>query len=338
MPLPIHRPIARRRLLIALAAGALAAPLSSLAQQQGKVRRIGFLAVRSRSTPSNPDAYYDVFTQAMRELGYVEQKNLVIEWRFADGKYERFPSLAAELVRMKPDVIVTHSTPATQALQRATSTIPIVAAAFGDPVASGFAASLARPGGNITGLSLISIDVSQKHLEFLKAMVPKLSRVAVLVDPNTSSLVPILKSVQAAAQAIGVGVLPVEARDPEEIERGFAAMRRERADAVIILPDSFFIGLRRQITELAVQNRLPSMFSLREDVEAGGLISYGLNLTDNYRRAATYVDKIFKGAKPSELPIEQPTKIHLAINLKTAKALGLVVSKEMLFRADEVIE
>jgi putative ABC transport system substrate-binding protein len=338
VPKTIHRPLARRRLLIALGAGALAAPLRAFAQQQDKVRRIGFLAARTRSTSSNPDVYYDAFVQGMRELGYVEGKNLLIEWRFADGKIERLPGLASELVRAKVEVIATHGTTGTQAAQRATRTIPIVFGSANDPVASGFAASLARPGGNITGLSLISVDVSQKHLELLKTLVPRMSRVAVLVNPGNSSLPAVLKSIQAAAQQFGVKVLPADARTPEEIEHGFAAMRRERADAVIILNDTFFIGQRRQITELAARNRLPSMFPFREDVEAGGLMSYGQNLADHYRRAATYVDKILKGAKPSDLPIEQPTKIHLAINRKTAKALGLKIPQELLLRADEVIE
>jgi putative tryptophan/tyrosine transport system substrate-binding protein len=338
VPIPIHRPIARRRLLIALGAGALAAPLSAFAQQPGKVRRIGFLGARSRSTQSNPDVYYDAFVQGMRELGYVEGKNLVIEWRFADGKYERLPGLAAELVRLKPEVIVTHSTPATKALQQATSTIPIVTAAVGDPVGSSMAASLAHPGGNITGLSTIATDVSTKHLELLKTMVPVLSRTAVLVNPGNSSHPANLKSVQATALQLGVKVLSVDARTPEEIERGFAAMKRERADAIIILTDPFFSGQRRQVTELAARNRLPSMFEFREDVAAGGLMSYGPNLTDQYRRVATYVDKILKGAKPGDLPIEQPTTIHLAINRKTAKALGLSISEQLLLRADEVVE
>jgi putative ABC transport system substrate-binding protein len=328
----------RRDCLTALGAAALSMPLASLAQQQEKIRRIGFLGVRSRSTPSNPDVYYDAFIEGMRELGYIEGKNLTIEWRFADGKFERLPGLAGELVRMKLEAIVTHTTPSTEALQRATSAIPIVMTSIADPVASGFAASLARPGGNITGLSIITIDLSPKYLELLKIMMPALSRAAVLVNPGNSTHPATLKSIQAAAQQRGVKVLPVEARTAEEIERGFAAMRRERVDAVIIPGDGFFIGQRRQITELAVRNRLPSMCAFREFVEAGGLMSYGQNITDFYRRAATYVDKILKGAKPGELPIEQPLKIHLAINRKTANALGLTIPQELLLRADEVIE
>ncbi len=330
----------RREFLIASGAGLcpLAAPLASFAQQESKVRRIGFLAVRSRSTPSNPDVFYNAFTQGMRELGYVEGKNLLIEWRFADGKYERLPGLAAELVRMQVEIIATHSPPATQALQRATSTIPIVFVAVNDPVGSGVVANLARPGGNVTGLSLMAVDVSPKHLELLKTMMPRLSRVAVLVNFGNAGHPAILKSVQAAAQQVGIKVLPVDARAPDEIERGFATMTRERAEAVIVAGDAFFVGQQRQIAELAVKNRMPSMFSYREGVEAGGLMSYGQDLADFYRRAATYVDKILKGAKPGELPIEQPTRIHLAINRKTATALGLTIPQELLLRADEVIE
>ena len=338
MPIPIHQPIARRRLLIAFGAGALAAPLGAFAQQQVKVRRIAFLAVRSRPSPTNPEVYYDAFVQGMRDLGYVEGKNLVIEWRYAEGKFERLPGLAAELVRMNPEVILTHTTPSTEALQRATSTIPIVMTSIADPVSSGFAASLARPGGNITGLSIITIDLSPKYLELLKIMVPALSRAAFLVNPGNSTHPATLKSVQAAARQRGVKVLPMDARTAEEIERGFASMRRERADAVIIPGDGFFIGQQRQLADLAARYRLPSMYPFREYVAAGGLMSYGQNIGDFYRRAATYVDKILKGAKPGDLPIEQPTKIHLAINRKTAKALGITIPQELLIRADEVIE
>ena len=334
-----NRRSTRRAFLIAAGAWlTLARASASFAQQQPKVWRIGFLAMRSRSTPSNPDVYYDAFVQGMRELGYVEGKNLVIEWRFADGKYERLPGLAAELVRMKVEVIVTHSAAGPQAAQRATSTIPIVFVTASDPVGSGFAVSLARPGGNLTGLSNIVSEVSPKHIELLKTMIPKLSRVAVLQNPGNSFHPANLKSIQAAAQQVGIKVLPVDARAPDEIERGFATMTRERAEAVIVAADAFFVQQRRQIAELALKNRLPSMFPFREDVQAGGLMSYGQNLADSYRRAATYVDKILKGAKPGELPIEQPTRFHLAINRKTAKALGLNITNELLLRADEVIE
>jgi putative ABC transport system substrate-binding protein len=327
----------RRKLLVAFGLGALAAALPSIAQQQGKIWRIGFLAPRSRPTSSDPDVY-GAFPQGMRELGYVEGKNFVVEWRFADGKFERLPGLAAELVRMKVDVIVAAGTVATEVAQRATTTIPIVIAASVDPVGSGFVKSLARPGGNITGLSLATSDFSPKHLELLMTAVPKLSRVAVLVSPDNSAHPGVLKSVQAASQKLGVQVLPVNARTPEDIERGFAMMKRERAEAVIVAADAFFFLQRRQIAELALRHRLASMASNREYAAAGGLMSYGQNIADFYRRAATFVDKILKGAKPGELPIEQPTIFELVINLKTAKALGLAIPQELLLRADKVIE
>jgi putative ABC transport system substrate-binding protein len=333
----------RRRFLLSMAAwlvclGGLGAPRGVLAQQPVKVWRIGFLGVRSRSTPENPDVYYDAFVDEMRELGYVEGKNLVIEWRFAEGKYERLPALAAELVRWNPDVIMTHATPPTDALKQATGTIPIVFAAVGDPVGRGFATTLAKPGGNTTGTSVMDLDLIPKHLELLKTMVPGLSRVAVLVNPGNAANPVMLKSARTAAPQFGVSILPVEARTPEEVERGLAAMKRDHADGVLILADPFFFGQRRQIAGLAARNRLPSMFYFREAVQAGVLMSYGQNVTDSYRHAATYVDKILKGAKPSELPIEQPTRIHLAINRKTAQVLGLTVPQELLLRADEVIE
>jgi putative ABC transport system substrate-binding protein len=328
----------RRKLVIALGAGVLTAPLACLSQQQGKVRRIGFLAVRSRSTPSNPDIHYDAFVQEMRRLGYVEGKSLDIEWRFADGKYERFPALAAELVRLKPEVIVTHTTAAGKALQQATSSIPIVMANVADPVLAGLATNLARPGGNITGLSLMLVDLSAKYLELLKLMLPALSRVAVLANPDNPSHSVLLKNIQTAAQQLGVKVLPMDARTPEEIERAFSTMRREFAEAVIILSDAFLTGRRRQISELAARYRLPLMLSYPEQVEVDGLMGYGQNLVDFYRRAAYYVDGILKGANPGDLPMEQPTTIKLSINRRTAKALGLTIPQELLLRADEVFE
>lgn len=328
----------RRKLLIALSVGALCRSPLSVAQEQGRVRRIAFLAPLSRSTPSNPDVYYDAFVHGMRELGYIEGKNVVIEWRFADGKFERLPDLAAELARMEPEVIVTHSTPATRALQRVTSTVPIVFAVAIDPVSSGFAASLARPGGNITGLSVIDVDPSPKRLELLKSLVPALSRVALLVNPGTSVHPAIVKSVQAAAQPAGIKVLPVDAGTPEQIERGFATMVRERVEGVIVADDAFFRGQRKQIADLAVKNRIPAIAPWREYVTAGGLMSYGQSIADSFRRAATYVDRILKGARPGDLPIEQPTRIHLALNRKTADALGLAMPHDLLLRADEVID
>lgn len=328
----------RRKMLFALGAGALSVTDPSLAQVPAKVRRIGFLAERSRSTPSHPDVYYDAFVQGMRELGYVEGTNLVVEWRFADGESERLPGLAAELVQIKVEVIVSHGTPGTRALQRATRTVPIVFAAAGDPVASGFAVSLAQPGGNITGLSLMAPDLSPKQLELLKTMVPTLSRVAVLVNAGNPGNAASLESLQGAARQIGIAALPVNARTAQDIERGFTIMTRERADAGLSLADPFFTGQRRQIVELANKHRLPMMYAQREYVEAGGMMSYGPNFADLYRRAATYVDKILKGVRPDELPFEQPTRFHLAINRKTATALGHKIPQELMLRADEVIE
>jgi len=331
--------ISRRRVVIAFGAGVPALLTSfSFAQQPGMVRRIGFLAIRSRSTPSNPDAYYDAFVQGMRELDYVERKNLAIEWRFAEGKYERLPGLAADLVRMKVELIVSHGTEGTRAAQRATSTIPVVTAAVGDPVASGFAASLARPAGNVTGLSTIVSDLAQKHVELLKTMMPTLSRVAVLLNFGNANHSANLESAQAVAEKIGMTILPVDARTPEEIERGFATMTREGAEAVIVASDPFYTGQRKQFAALAAMNRMPSMFPYREYVEAGGLMSYGPDVADFFRYAATFVDKILKGAKPGDLPFQQPTRYYLVINLKTAKALGLEIPPTLLARADEVIE
>jgi putative ABC transport system substrate-binding protein len=327
----------RRDLLIALGAG-LATPLSPFAQQQDKIRRIGFLAARARPTPQNPDPYYASFVQGMRNLGYVEGKNLAIEWRFAHGNYDRAPGLAAELVSLNPEVIVTHFSPGVQAAQRATKTIPIVSVSLSDPVASGFAVSLSHPGGNITGLTLIVADIVPKQIEFLRAMLPKMTRLAFLVNPARPSSSDNVKSAQDAGQRLGIKVTVIDARNLEEVDRGFAAMVRGRAEAVIVNIDAAFAGFRQQIIGLAAKHRLPSVFYYREDTQAGGLMSYGQNLKDSYLRIAVYVDKILKGAKPADLPIEQPTKIHLAINLKTAKALGITVSKELLFRADEVIE
>lgn len=326
----------RRSFIGSVASGFLALPLGVFAQQQGQIWRIGFLGARSRSTASNPDALYDAFIQGMRDLGYIEGKNLVIEWRFADAKYERLPALAAELVQLKVEVIVTHSTPASQALQRATSTIPIVIASADDPVGAGLVKSLAHPGGNITGLSDLSGDLGPKQFEMLRTVVSELSQVAVLVNP--ASHTSILKEIETAAQNIGVKILPVEARTPREIDNAFSMMAREKAGAVIVVVDAAFIQQRRQIAELAAKDRLPSISSFREYVEAGGLMSYGANITERYRRAATYVDQILKGAKPGDLPVEQPTTFELVINQKTAKALGITIPQSLLINADKVIE
>src|SRR6266540_1489646 len=324
----------RRKLLVALSAGALAAPLACFAQQQrSKVARIGVLESTSSSANQR-----EALIAGLRELGYVEGKNMIIEDRWAEGNYERLPGLAAELVQMKVDVIVAGSTPAIQAAQRATSTIPIVMVRVGDPVGSGFVASLARPGGNITGLSNINVDLSSKRLELLRDAVPKLSRVTVLVNPANPIHSDSLKRVQATEKTNSVKISPVEASTASQIEAAFAAMTRERAGAVIVLPDPFFSSQARRIAGLAAQHRLPTMFWTRGPVESGGLMSYGQNNAEHYYRAATYIDKILKGAKPGDLPVEQPTKIELVINLKTAKAIGLTIPQQLILQADQVIE
>jgi len=327
----------RRQVLIALGAGALAAPLASFAQQQTKVWRIGFLSARRR--PASLDAdYYGVLPRSMRELGYVEGKNLVIDWRFADGDYERLPGLAAELVKLKVDVIVAAGSPATVPAQKATTTIPIVMVTSIDPVAAGLVKSLARPGGNLTGISSLGGDISPKHLEILLTILPRLSRVAVLVNPANPNHAAMLKNVQTAAQKVNVSVLPLEARTPQEIERAFTRMARENIRATIVELDSLFIQQRRQLAELAMKNRISSIATFREYVEDGGLISYGDNQADALRSAVVLVDKILKGARPGDLPVEQSTKFDLVINRKTARAIGITIPESVLFRADRVIE
>jgi putative ABC transport system substrate-binding protein len=328
----------RRKLIVALGASALTSPFALFGQPQGKVWRIGYLSTLSRQASLDAAGVVEAFLLGLRELGYVEGKNLVIEWRFADGNYERLPSLATELVQLKVEVILGSGTPATSAAQKATTIIPIVMASSNDPIGSGFVKSLARPGGNITGLSNFAGDVSSKYLEMLTSMVPKLSRVAVLLSPSNSGHRVILEGVEMAARRIGVKVLPVEARGPEDIKSAFSRMAGERVGAVIVATDALFNEHRRLIAELAVKHRLPSIAANRIYPEAGGLMSYGQNLAKNYRRAATYVDKIFKGAKPGDLPVEQPMTLELIINRKTAKELGLTIPQSLLISADKVIE
>jgi putative ABC transport system substrate-binding protein len=325
----------RRKFLVVLGAGAFAAPLSSFAQQSGKVWRIGFLGSDS---PFGSKSHVEALRAGLRDLGYLDGKNIAIDFRGAEGNYERLPELAAELVRLKVDVIVTAGSPATAAAQKVTTTTPIVMTRVSDPVASGFVASLRRPEGNITGLTGILRDISPKHMEMLLGVVPKLFRVAVLVNPGNASHATILKDVQAAAQRAGVKILLVEAGTPQEIENAFSTMVKGKAGAVIVASDGLFLQQRRQIAELAMKNQLPSISSFREWAESGLLMSYGSNLSDQYRRAATYVDKILKGTKPGDLPVEQPTTLELIINNKTAKALGLKIPADLLLRADKVIE
>ena len=302
--------------VVALAFSLVVAPVIADAQQAAKIPRIGYLSPRSRLDPL---PYDRAFLLGMAEFGYVEGKNVVIEWRFADGAYERLPALAADLVRLNVDVIVAPSSSAIRAAQQATTTIPIVFLSTGDPVGSGFVSSLARPGGNITGLSNTNLDVSAKLLELLIAMAPRLSRVAVLGNPGSSTHSAILKSVQdAALSRAGVRVLSVEVRTREEIQRGFIRMTQNRADCVMVAADAFLNEQSQHIAPLALKHRLPSISQPRVYSEAGGLMSYGQNTADSYRHAATYVDRILKGAKPADLPVEQPTKFELVVNLKTA--------------------
>jgi putative ABC transport system substrate-binding protein len=327
----------RRRFLITLNAGVLATPRVSFAQPPSKVVRIGYLYFGSRQS-SLDTGRYNAFVQGMRELGYVEGTNFIIEARFGDGRTERLPALAAELVRLKVDVIVATGTPVYRALQHATTTIPVVITLSFDPVGDGFAASMARPGGNITGLSLSAADLGPKLLELLKATAPKLSRVAVLLQPGNPAHPQRVIRIMSAAQKVGIQVVLAEAGTVQEIEREFVMMTKERANAAMILADGFFLQESRAIAAQALKHRLPSMSQLREYAEAGGLISYGPNSVDNFLRAATYVDKILKGAKPGELPFEEPTRYRLVINRKTAMALGLSIAPAMLRQADEVIQ
>jgi putative ABC transport system substrate-binding protein len=334
----------RRLFLAGTGAVLLAAPLAADAQQAGKVYRIGFLSPSSRSDPERLASPFGerglaAFRQGLRDLGYVEGQNLTIEYRWAEGRFERLPDLAAELVRLKVDVIVSVVTQASLAAKNATRTIPIVLVAAGDPLGSGLVANLARPGGNVTGPSSMYGDLAGKQLELLKESVPKVSRVAVLWNPaNAVWQAQMLRQTEIAARALGLQVQLLEARGPDELEGAFAAMTRERASALLVQVDVIFALHARRIADLAAKRRVPAMYGSREHVEAGGLMSYAPNVPDLFRRAATYVDKILKGAKPADLPVEQPTKFELVINLKTAKTLGLTIPPSLLGRADEVIQ
>jgi putative ABC transport system substrate-binding protein len=325
----------RRKLLVVLGASALISPLAAFAQQTGKIWRVGFLSQRRIDTLDIDP--YGGFLNGMRELGYVEGRDLVMEWRSAGSKSERLSELASELVKLKVDVIVAAGSQSISAAQKATTSIPIVmGTTTADPVSAGFVASLARPGGNITGLALVLEDISPKHLELLIRVAPKLSRVAVLANPDSPEVV-VPKKLESAAQKAGVTVLTVEARNLQEIERAFLVMKKEKAQAFIFISTSVFMQHRHRIVELAAQNRQPFVSNYHEYVEAGGLMSYGPSLADNYRRAATYVDKIFKGANPGDLPVEQPAKFELLINRKTANALGLTIPRSLLASADKVL-
>jgi len=329
--------ISRRKKVFALGLSTLTATFRAYAQQPGKVWRIGFFYLGSRQSALDMGRYA-LFLQGMRELGYIEGKNFVMEARFADGKSELLPGLAADLIQSKVDVIVAAGTPVYVALKQATRTIPVVITVTADPVLDGFAASLARPGGNFTGMSAAVVDLPPKYIQMLQTAVPKLSRVAVLSNPANPGHPPQLEGVKTFAQSAGIRVLPMDGATPGDIERAFAAMARERAGAVVILPDTFFAQQLRQVAELALKHRLPSLYAAPEYAASGGFMSYGPDFTDNFRRAASYVDRILKGAKAGDLPIEQPTLFHMAINRKTAKTIGITVPPELLLRADKVIE
>ena len=279
----------------------------------------------------------EAFRQGLRELGYVEGKNIVIEWRSGEGKPEREGELVAEALRLKVDVIVTSGPTMTRAAKRATVTIPIVMAFDSDPVGNGFVASLARPGGNITGLSALSPELSGKQLELMKEIVPKLSRVAVLGNSNEPANPKTLKEIELAAEALGIQVQPLDVLSPKDIETAFRAATKARADALVVLASAVLSDQRAKVANVALKSRLPTVYFRQEFVEAGGLVSYGTSFTDLSRRAATYVDKILKGAKPAELPVEQPKKFEFVINLKTAKQIGLTIPPNVLARADRVI-
>ncbi len=325
-------------LSITLALAGLLSPVAAEAQQATKIARVGYLSLDLAAAAH----WREAFRQGLRDLGYVEGRNLVIEYRSAEGKLERLPALAAELVALKVDVVVAAgSTPAALAAKQATSTLPIVFAAVADPVTSGLVTSLAQPGGNITGVSNVGTELVGKRLELLKQAVPGVSRVAVLWHPGgigERTEKDQLKEAEVAGPALGVRLQFVEARGPADFDRAFSDITRARAGALTVLPSTMFNSERRRLADRAAKNRLPAVYPQRDYVDAGGLMSYGPNFADLFRRAATYVDKVLKGAKPGDLPVEQPTKFELLINLKAAKALGLTIPQSVLARADHVVE
>ncbi len=323
-----------RVLTITLMFGLLAAPLDVGAQQKGEPYRIGFLGNSTAVLEAN---LVGPFREGLRDLGYVEGRNVVIEYRWAEGKYERFPALIAELIALKVDVIVTAGTPATLAVKKATTSIPLVMVAVGDPVGTGILPSLSHPGGNITGLTSISPELEGKRLELLREVVPNISHIAVLWNAASPLQVIAEKQTQAAAQVLRMKVLSLGVRTKEEIEDAFARIVKERPGALLVLADRLFLQHRARIMDFAAQQRLPGVHAYRELVEAGGLMSFGPSYADMHRRAAYFVDKILKGAKPADLPVERPATFELVINLKAAKALGLAIPQSVLLRATEVI-
>jgi len=324
----------RREFVVGLAGVAVVGPFGARAQKFS-VPAIGFLTGRSSK---DADGALNKFREGMRELGYIEGKSFLVEARNANGQYGALPALAEQLANLKVDVIVAIGSPAVRAAQRATSTIPIVIGSTGDAVASGLVASLSRPGGNTTGLSSLITDVVTKQLQLLLTTLPGLSRIAVLSNPGSATRAPALQRVEQAGQTKGVVVTSVDVSIAADVDRGFAMMNRERIEGLIIFGDSLIFSQLPQIAKLAADSKIPSAFGFREYPDAGGLFSYGASINEEYRRAATYVDKILKGAKPADLPVEQPNKFELVINLKTAKAIGLEIPSQLLLTADEVIE
>ncbi len=322
--------------IVTLFLGLLALRGAVEAQPAKPISRIGFL---SAGSPAADAARTEAFRQGLRELGYVEGQNLVIAWRYAEGQLEQLPALAAEFVRLKMDVIVTAAPSSTRAAKAATATIPIVMGGIGgDPVAAGFVASLARPGGNVTGLTALAQELSGKQLELLKELLPQLSQVAVLGTSTLPGHTQVFKELERAAEALKVQLRYLDVRSPQDIATAFREAHTKHADAVVVLASPILESHRTQIAELAAQYRLPTIYPFPEFIEAGGLVSYGVSIADLYRRASTYVDKILKGAKPADLPVEQPMKFELVINLKTAQALGLTIPSTLLFQADKVIK
>jgi putative ABC transport system substrate-binding protein len=326
---------ARRRALLraGFSAAMLFATFAAIAQNRGRQPRVGFLAPDSLDT-----GVHEGFRQGMTELGRVEGRDVVIEWRFADGNYARLPELASDLTRQNLDVVVAVTTLCVQAMRQVASGVPIVMVAVPDPVGEGFAASLARPGGNITGLSNIVTEVSTKHLELLRVAVPRLARVGVLINPLNPSDALVLEQIHGAAYTSGVKVLPVEASTARQIDDGFAAMARARVEGLIVAVDAYFDVQKQQIVKLALEGRLPTISSNRDITAAGGLMSYGQDMAAHYRRAASYVDKLMKGVAAATLPIERPTVLEFVINQRTANALDLAIPRELMLRADRVIE
>ena len=331
--------ISRRNFVGALAGGLLAAPLAARAQYAGKVRRIGLLTVSSEHPQRELS---DAFRRGLRELGYVEGQNIVIEYRSAQGRAERLPDLFAELARLKVELIlVSGGTPMARAAKQANLMIPVIAPAMGDPVGDGVVASLAHPGGNITGSTFLGPALVPKRMELLKEAIPGVSRVAALGHPGAygdRTMTEMLKETETAGRKLGLQLQLLEARSAHDLDGAFSAMTRERARALVVLPSPMFYGEHKHIVDLALASRLPAMFAFREAAETGGLMSYGANLSDLFRRGAIQADKILRGAKPADLPVEQPIKFELVINLKAAKALGLTIPPSVLGRADEVIE